>query len=87
MKKRIRKTGEIVDVIDYASPYNYRDDMDYVSYIDSNGVEHPNMMGLNINWDFEDVEEQSRIEINWEQRRSVFPQISKTRNLLREAVH
>lgn len=69
MKKRIRKTGEIVDVISYVSPYAGRDDMDYVSYIDSNGVEHHKIMGLNIDWDFEDVEGELTKEIDWEEKR------------------
>ena len=70
MKKRIRKTGEIVDVITYSNPYcSERDDMDYVSYIDSKGEEHHHERGLNLWWDFEDVEEVLTWEIDWEQRR------------------
>lgn len=70
MKKRIRKTGEIIDVINY---YNLmsseRDTNDSVSYIDSKGVEHPNEKGLNLWWDFEDVEEAKITDIDWEQVR------------------
>ena len=33
------------------------------------GVEHHNERGLNIYWDFEDVEEQQTTGIDWEQRR------------------
>lgn len=70
MKKRIRKTGEIVDVISY---YNLmsaeRDSNDSVSYIDSKGVEHPNEKGLNLWWDFEDVEEAKSTDIDWKQCR------------------
>ena len=70
MKKRIRKTGEIVDVINY---YNLmsseRDTNDSVSYIDSKGVEHPNEKGLNLWWDFEDVEEAKSTDIDWKQCR------------------
>lgn len=70
MKKRIRKTGEIVDVIVYSNPYcSNRDDMDYVSYIDSKGIEHHGERGLNLSWDFEDVEEELTKEIDWEERR------------------
>lgn len=70
MKKRIRKTGEIVDVISYYNCYcSERDTTDSVSYIDSKGVEHRNERGLNLWWDFEDVEEVSSTDINWEQRR------------------
>ena len=40
MKARIRKTGEIVDVIAHNHCSTIRSSQDYVSYIDSNGVEH-----------------------------------------------
>ena len=70
MKKRIRKTGEIVDVIAY---YNLmgaeRDSNDSISYIDSKGEEHHHEKGLNLWWDFEDVEEVPRTDIDWDQRR------------------
>ena len=70
MKKRIRKTGEIVDVIAYNNFYrSERERSDSVSYIDSKGVEHPNEKGLNLWWDFEDVEEVLNTDIDWEQRR------------------
>ena len=70
MKKRIRKTGEIVDVIAW---YNLmgaeRDRYDSVSYIDSNGNECIKVGGLNLAWDFEDVEEVLSTDIDWEQLR------------------
>ena len=69
MKKRLRKTGEIVDVINYSAPNVERDKGDYVSYIDSKGVEYNAVHGLNIQWDFEDVEEELTKEIDWEQVR------------------
>lgn len=70
MKKRIRKTGEIVDVISYYNCYcSERDTTDSVSYIDSKGVEHRNERGLNLWWDFEDVEEVLNTDIDWEQVR------------------
>lgn len=70
MKKRIRKTGEIVDVIDWFNFYRTeRDKEDTVSYVDSKGVEHHNERGLNLWWDFEDVEEVLSTDIDWEQRR------------------
>lgn len=57
MKKRLRKTGEIVDVIDWFNFYRTeRDKEDTVSYVDSKGVEHHNERGLNLWWDFEDVD-------------------------------
>lgn len=70
MKKRLRKTGEIVDVISY---YNLmgaeRDSNDSISYIDSKGEEHHHEKGLNLWWDFEDVEEAPDTDIDWEQVR------------------
>lgn len=69
MKKRIRKTGEVVDVITYSNPYcSERDDMDCVSYIDSKGIEH-HEKGLNLWWDFEDVEEVLSTDVDWEKVR------------------
>lgn len=67
MKKRIRKTGEIVDVIAYSTPCGtHRCECDSVSYIDSQGGEHVEELGLNIYWDFENVEEELTKEIDWE---------------------
>ena len=79
MKKRLRKTGEVVDVIDW---HNYcekdRDKDDWVSYIDSKGVEHHVERGLNMYWDFENVAPPELIpkgaviakkQIDWEQVR------------------
>lgn len=70
MKKRIRKTGEIVDVIAW---YNImgaeRDKDDSVSYIDSKGNECMKVGGLNLAWDFENVEEAPDTYISWEQVR------------------
>lgn len=72
MKKRIRKTGEIVDVVSFSNFYrSERDDFDEVSYIDSKGVEHHHVKGLNLWWDFEDIPiEDTRIpNFDCEQRR------------------
>ena len=71
MKKRLRKTGEIVDVITYndCSSKTKRKKYDYVGYIDSNGTPHYLERGLNIYWDFEDVEEELTKWIDWEQVR------------------
>ena len=67
MKKRIRKTGEVVDVISYYNCYcPERDTTDSVSYIDSKGIEHRKERGLNLWWDFDDVQS---TDIDWEQRR------------------
>lgn len=70
MKKRIRKTGEIVDVITFSAiSTTDRCNEDYVGYIDSKGVEHHCERDLNIYWDFEDVEEVLNTDIDWEQVR------------------
>lgn len=56
MKYRIRNTGEIVDVISYSgSPSTRNEEVDYVSYIDSQGKEFPLVRGFNIYWDFEPI--------------------------------
>lgn len=69
MKKRIRKTGEIVDVISYYELMSVeRDTNDSVSYIDSKGIEH-HEKGLNLWWDFEDIEKTLSTDVDWEQRR------------------
>ena len=72
MKMRIRKTGEIVDVISCSYCNLNRNKRDWVSYIDSSGVEHSAERGLNILWDFEDVEKKPITEINWERQRFDF---------------
>lgn len=70
MKKRIRKTGEIVDVIAWYNLMGAERDMnDSVSYIDSKGNECVKVEGLNLAWDFEDVEDVLSADIDWEQRR------------------
>ena len=55
-KARIRKTGEIVTVISYGGSTMRNDIIDYVSYIDSKGNEHPKEK-LNYYWDLESIEE------------------------------
>jgi len=57
MKAKIRNTGEIVDVICYGGSPNSRNCvLDYVNYIDSQGVEHTEPNHLNYYWDFEPIE-------------------------------
>ena len=70
MKKRIRKTGEVVDVISYTAPYGtIRDDThDFVNYIDSKGREREGVP-MNYYWDLEEVEEILTNDIDWETRR------------------
>ena len=72
MKMRIRKTGEIVDVISCSNCNLNRNKRDWVSYIDSSGVKHLVEHGLNILWDFEDMEEKPITEINLEWQRFDF---------------
>lgn len=55
LKKRIRKTGEIVEIISYQGTTDRCELTDYVSYIDSKGEEHPREK-MNLYWDFADVE-------------------------------
>ena len=98
MKKRIRKTGEIVDVVAW---YNLmgaeRDKYDSVSYIDSKGNECVKVEGLNLAWDFEDVEEVLSTDIDWKQMKikaaisalqgfAASPQIVSTETLVRWSV-
>lgn len=64
MKARIRKTGEIVDIISYNSNSFRCKTLDWVSYIDSEGEEHPNEEGLNLCWDFEVINESQETAIN-----------------------
>lgn len=55
-KYRIRKTGELVEVISYGGSTTRSDVLDFVSYIDSKGVEHEREH-LNLYWDLESVKE------------------------------
>lgn len=55
MKAKIRKTDEIVDIICYNHCSTIRSHQDYVSYIDSKGIEH-DREALNYYWDFEPIE-------------------------------
>lgn len=57
MKARNRKTGEVVDIICYGDvSATKHSSLDWVSYIDSHGVEHIGEK-LNYYWDFEPIEE------------------------------
>jgi hypothetical protein len=60
MKGIIRKTGEEITIISYGGGIDRSDVFDYVSYIDSHGVEHPREK-LNFYWDIEVVNEQLAI--------------------------
>lgn len=72
MKARLRKTGEVVDIISYSglSSASERGSFDYVYYIDSNGVEHREENNLNLYWDFETISDdalssESKSDIDW----------------------
>lgn len=54
MKARIRKTGEVVEIITYSGGTTRNECIDRVSYIDSKGVEH-DRQPLNYYWDFEQI--------------------------------
>lgn len=71
MKAKIRKTGEIVDIIYYNNFDNIgmeRSSYDFVSYIDSNGVEH-DREHLNYYWDFEIISTQDENITHWQEVR------------------
>lgn len=71
MKARIRKTGEVVEIITYSGCTIRNECIDRVSYIDSKGVEH-DREPLNYYWDFEqisDVKEDNFPKIDWNQVR------------------
>ena len=71
MKARIRKTGEIVEVITYSGSTIRDECIDKVTYIDSKGVEHDRET-LNYYWDFEklpDVKEDNFSNTDWNQVR------------------
>lgn len=71
MKKRIKATGEIVDIIDYHGIESRRANTDYVRFIGSKGDCRTQYLA-NLYMDFEDVEEEPQMletGINWEERR------------------
>lgn len=71
MKARIRKTGEIVEIISYSSFTTRNEILDNVIYIDSQGKEH-SREPLNFYWDFEvipDEKKNSFSTIDWNQVR------------------
>ena len=61
-KAKIRKTGEIVYVVDSNGEADKRRKTDWVSYIDANLGEHEMVKGLNLAWDFEEVSEYEKKE-------------------------
>jgi len=66
MKAKNRKTGEIVDIIFYSQLSAIeRSSQDYVSYIDSQGVEHEKE-NLNYYWDFEPIDNTQDKEQHWQ---------------------
>jgi hypothetical protein len=72
MKARIRKTGEVVEIISYIGSTTRNECIDRVSYIDSKGVEHERKP-LNYYWDFEQImdnKEDTHSTIDWNQVRA-----------------
>lgn len=67
MKAKNRKTGEVVDIISYSqlSAAERCSGQDYVSYIDSQGVEHCKE-DLNYYWDFEPIDGMQGEDIHWQ---------------------
>ena len=67
MKAKNRKTGEVVDIISYSqlSAAERCPGQDYVSYIDSQGVEHYKE-DLNYYWDFEPIDDIQDEDIHWQ---------------------
>lgn len=71
MKARIRKTGEVVEIITYSGSTTRNECIDRVSYIDSKGVEHDRKT-LNYYWDFEQItddKEDNFLTNDWNQVR------------------
>ena len=66
MKRQFRKTGEIIEVISFSSSSYNRSTFDYISYIDSNGVEHYEEHNLNYYWDTKEViDKDSKENFDW----------------------
>ena len=73
MKRRIRKTGEIIDVIaDHELFPGQRHSSDTVSYIDSKGKEHPEEP-MNLEWDTEEIEESGNMDKKFELLKVIMP--------------
>lgn len=73
MVRRIRKTGELVDVLSW-SGNTTRSEIDCVSYVDSKGIEH-NQEKLNFYWDLIALEDYKKLQNNtddsyWEKFRN-----------------
>lgn len=72
MKRRIRKTGEIIDVITSYEHLYERNEDDTVSYIDSKGNEHHEEK-MNYWWDTEEIEKAENIDKRFELLKVVMP--------------
>ena len=70
-KARIRKTGEEIYVVGYKGEQDKRRKTDWVSYIDSKGVEHEMVKEMNPYWDLLEYRERSHIEFEREVERWV----------------
>lgn len=80
MIRKIRKTGELIDVISWTGNLTRNEAIDTVSYIDSKGVEHPREE-MNFYWDLtQDTPDKSQKQddFNWDRYRreiikSIYP--------------
>jgi len=84
-KKTIRKTGEVVEVVASNNPeYGARSGEDWVSYIDSNGVEHIKEH-LNVQFDFKDEDTwQDRMDKLLEEAKGIDPWLQRRYELAKE---
>lgn len=62
MKGIIRKTGEEITIVSYGGRIDRSDVLDYVSYIDSKGVEHPREK-MNLYWDIEVIDDRQELAV------------------------
>ena len=60
MKGIIRKTGEEITIVGFQSTVDRSEILDYVSYIDSKGAEHPRE-SMNLYWDVEVINDQKEL--------------------------
>lgn len=80
MIRKIRKTGELIDVISWTGNITRDEAIDTVSYIDSKGVEHPREE-MNFYWDLtQDTPDKSQkqYDFDWDKYRyeiikSIYP--------------
>lgn len=62
MKGIIRKTREEITIVSYGGGIDRSETLDYVSYIDSHGEEHPREK-MNLYWDIEVIDDRQKLAI------------------------